>query len=132
MKALDANILIRFLVKDDERQSKKVYILLKQAEEEKIEFYVPLLVLIEIIWVLESAYDISRDDIIESIGELLAMPILKFESQDIIRQSLTYSMRSKINLSDILIACSAKNSGCERVVTFDKKVSKFKLFELLE
>jgi len=132
MKALDANILIRFLVKDDERQSKKVYILLKQAEEEKIEFYVPLLVLIEIIWVLESAYDISRDDIIESIGELLAMPILKFESQDIIRQSLNYSMRSKINLSDILIACSAKNSGCERVVTFDKKVSKFKLFELLE
>jgi predicted nucleic-acid-binding protein len=35
------------------------------------------------------------------------------------------------DLSDLLIAHSAKNSGCRNVLTFEKKASKFKLFQLL-
>ncbi|CAN2039473.1 hypothetical protein GMMP15_1290003 [Candidatus Magnetomoraceae bacterium gMMP-15] len=40
-------------------------------------------------------------------------------------------VNAKSDLSDILIACSAKFSGCETVLTFDKKASKSSLFELI-
>jgi len=81
MKGADTNILIRFLIGDDEQQAKKVYDFFKKAESKKSELFVPLLVVLELIWVLESIYGILRTDILDSINELLLMQILKFEHQ---------------------------------------------------
>ena len=77
MKALDTNVLIRFLVKDDELQAKAVYKLFKKAESKAEAFFIPILVVLEIFWVLEAVYEISREEIIDSIDELLLMPILQ-------------------------------------------------------
>jgi predicted nucleic-acid-binding protein len=132
MKALDANVLVRFLVKDDEPQAKKVYTLFKQAETDKNYFYVPLLVVLETIWVLDSVYEIPRKEILDSINEILMMPILKLEAQPTIQRFIFLARENKIDLSDILIACAAKISGCEKILTFDKRASKFELFELIE
>jgi len=132
MKAIDTNILIRFLVGDDEMQAKKVYSIFKKAESEKKELFVPLLVVLEMIWVLESVYDISRTKILDSLSDLLLMPIFKFDQQSALQQLVHSAQGNKYDLSDLLIAHSAKVNGCEAVVTFDKKASKFKLFELVK
>ena len=132
MKAIDTNILIRFLVGDDELQAKKVYSIFKKAESEKKELFVPLLVVLEMIWVLESVYDISRTEILDSISDLLLMPIFKFDQQSALQQLVHSAQGNKYDLSDLLIAHSAKINGCKAVITFDKKASKFKLFELVK
>jgi predicted nucleic-acid-binding protein len=131
MKAIDTNILIRFLTGDDEIQAKKVYSLFKNAELEKKEFFVPLLVMLETIWVLESVYEISRHDILDAIKDILLMPILKFEHKFALQQLVDAGQGNKYDLSDLLIGHSANASGCDSVLTFDKKAAKFKLFELI-
>ena len=85
MKGIDTNILVRFLVGDDEQQAKTVYNIFKKTESNKNELFVPLLVILELIWVLESAYEVSREDILHSISELLLMPILKFQHQSVLQ-----------------------------------------------
>lgn len=130
MKGVDTNILIRFLIGDDEQQAKKVYKIFKKIESEKKELFVPLLVILELVWVLESAYEIHRDEILSSISDLLLMPILKFEHQSALQQFILSAQGSRYDLSDLLIAHSAKINGCQTVITFDKKASKFNLFEL--
>ena len=130
MKALDTNILIRFLVGDDEVQARKVYLIFKKAESDKKELFVPLLVILEMIWVLESVYEISRADILDSISDLLSMPIFKFDQQPALQQLIQSAQGNKYDLSDLLIAHSANANGCEAFITFDKKASKYKLFEL--
>jgi len=132
MKALDTNVLVRFLVKDDERQSKIVYRAFKQAETDHDTFFVPLLVVLETLWVLESVYNIARNDILDSIDEVLLMPILKFEAQATIQRFIFLARENIIDLSDILIACSARLSGCQSILTFDKKASGFEHFELID
>jgi predicted nucleic-acid-binding protein len=132
MRAVDTNVLIRFLTGDEQRQAKKAYQLLKTAESEKTVIFVPLPVVLEMIWVLESVYEISRKKILESISDLLLIPVLKFDRQPTIQQFVHSAQGNKYDLSDLLIAHSAKTSGCESVITFDKKASKFKLFELLK
>ena len=132
MKGLDTNILVRFLVGDDEIQARKVYKIFKIAEAEKQEFYVPLLVILELIWVLESVYEIQRKELLDSIGDLLLMPIFQFEHQSVLHQFIQNAYGNNYDLSDLLIAHSAKEQGCDSVITFDKKVSKHKLFELLK
>lgn len=130
MKGIDTNILVRFLIGDDEQQAKKVYNIFKKAESEKDELFVPLLVVLELIWVLESVYEISRADILDSIREFLLLPILRFEHKSVLQQFTLSAQANRYDLADLLIAHSAKMQGCENVLTFDKKVSKFKLFEL--
>ncbi len=132
MNALDTNVLIRFLVGDDTIQAQKVYDLFKRAEAGKEQFWVPLMVVLEMIWVLESVYDIPRKEIIGALHELLSMPILKFESFSALKNFVAAARESTFDLSDILIAHSAKSHGCDCVLTFDKKASEFKLFKLIE
>ena len=70
MIGVDTNILVRFLVGDDVKQANKVYALFKKVEDEKNELFVPSLVILELIWVLESAYEFDRFDILDSINQL--------------------------------------------------------------
>ena len=132
MKALDTNVLIRFLVRDEERQATAVYRKFKEAETNKGVFFVPMVVVLETIWVLEAVYRVTRQEILNSIDELLLMPILEFEMQSAVRSFVSSAREIKIDLSDLLIAHAAKFSGCERVITFDKRASTFGLFELLK
>jgi predicted nucleic-acid-binding protein len=131
MMALDTNVLVRFLVKDDDRQAAVVYQLFKQSEAQQEVLFVPLLVVLETIWVLQSAYDVPDEDIVSAINQLLLMPVLKLEGHSAIQGFIASSREVKLDLADLLIAHSAKSSSCERVFTFDKKAAAFKYFQLL-
>ncbi len=132
MKAIDTNVLIRFLVGDDKKQTRAVYNLFKDTESKDKELFVPLLVVLELVWVLEAVYSVERKELIDSVSDLLLMPILKFEHVEAIQQFIITARNSNYDLPDLLIAHSAKNFGCETVYTFDKKASKNKLFELVK
>jgi len=132
MKAVDTKVLARFLVGDDDRQAKKIYNIFKRAEADKEEFLVPLLVVLELLCVLESVYEVPRQEILSSINELALMPILNFESRAAIQQFLLSAKDNKFDLSDLLIAYSAKILGCEKILTFDRRASKFELFDLIK
>ena len=132
MIALDTNVLIRFLVRDDIKQSRIVYNRFKLAETEQERLFVPLTVILEVIWVLESAYGMSRDEILSSIKDLMQMPILEFETDRVLTNLLLSGRKHKTDLSDLIIAHAAEASGCDEIITFDKKAARFRLFNLLK
>jgi predicted nucleic-acid-binding protein len=132
MKALDTNVLVRFLVNDDPAQAEIIYRKLKQAEIDGEVFFVPLLVVLELIWVLDSVYKISRSEMVDSLEALLRMPVLKWESQSVIQGLISSARDTRIDLPDLLIAQSAKHSGCERVLTFDQRACQFGFFSPLQ
>ena len=131
MIALDTNIIIRFLVRDDEKQAQAVYRRFKRAESEGETLFVPLAVVLETIWVLESAYDQSHLEVLDSLEDLRRMPILSFERDEALQQTLAEGRTGKANLSDLLIAHSSQSSGCDGGLTFDKKAAKLPFFRLL-
>jgi predicted nucleic-acid-binding protein len=128
---IDTNILVRFLVGDDTKQANKVYRVFKDAEENNNEMFVSTLVVLELIWVLDSVYKVDRMDILDSISQLLLMPIFQFESKGVIQSFIPAAQHSRFDLSDLLIAHTADSHGCDSVLTFDKKASKYQYFELL-
>ncbi len=134
MKALDTNILVRFLTNDDSGQAQRVYRLFRQAEESREIFIVPVPVVLELFWVLESAYGIARQEILDALDALLQLPVLEFDAQDAVRACLADARRSRGDLSDLLIARYAV-SACEAesVLTFDRKAAgSSDMFELLD
>lgn len=131
MKALDTNVLVRFLIVDDQQQADMVRSLFKQAEAEQKKLYVPLPVTLEMIWVLASVYRIPRNQILEALQKLLLMPVLQFDGQAALQDFIHSAKTGTEDLSDLLIAHAAIESGCDSVLTFDKKASGFKHCELL-
>lgn len=132
MIAVDTNVVIRFLVRDEERQAEAVRKRFKQAERNRERLFVPLLVILETIWVLESAYDKTRTEILDAIRDLRQMPIFEFEADDVVERFLNDGREYKADLADILIACSAQDSACTSGITFDKGAAKLSFFHLLK
>ncbi len=131
MKALDTIVVVRFLVGDDQAQAQKVYSLFKEAEKNKQEFYISILVVLEVIWVMESVYQIKRKVLLAAISDLTQMSIFKFEYHESIRSFILYAQTNHYDLSDLLIAHCADEKNATPVLTFDKKASKYSLFELI-
>lgn len=120
MTAVDTNIIVRFLVRDDEKQAEAARKHLKQAEVRRERFKIPLLVVLETIWVLESAYDKNRSEVLESLREMRQMPVFDFEADGVVEGLLNDGPKYKADLADILIAHAAQATGCEAGITFDK------------
>ncbi|MEI6810277.1 MAG: type II toxin-antitoxin system VapC family toxin [bacterium] len=131
MIALDTNVIVRFLVRDDEKQARAVYARFKEAESAREALFIPLLVVMETIWVLESVYGKSKKEILDSFDDLKSMPILEFEKVQVLENLLSEGAKSNVDLSDLLIAMAAQSCGCSAGITFDKKASKLPFFRLL-
>lgn len=132
MIAVDTNVIIRFLVRDDEKQANAARRRLKQAERNRERLFIPLLVVLETIWVLESAYDKSRSEVLDSIRDMRQMPVFEFEEDAAIERLLHDGPKYKADLADILIAHSAVATGCDAGITFDKGAAKLPFFNLLK
>ena len=128
MTAVDTNILVRFLVRDDLEQARKVRDRFRSAEANNEILWVSQLVLIELIWVLESAYSKSRKEIVSALQDLRLIHILEFEAGNAVDRMLVDSAKYNADLSDILIANTAVQSGCKTAITFDRKAAKLPIF----
>ena len=132
MIAVDTNIVVRFLVREDEKQAELARKRLKQAEENRERLLIPLVVILETIWVLESAYDKTRAEILDAIRAMRQMPVFEFQSNEIVERLLADGADYNADLADILIAESARAFGCESGITFDKGAAKLPFFRLLK
>ncbi len=132
MIALDTNVLVRFLIRDDEGQAQSVLKRFLRAEQAGETFFIPLVVVLEVVWVLESVYQKERGQILTAVGEMLRLKIFKFERNEVVRRVLSDGKEKRFDLSDLIIALSAQACGCRSGLTFDKAAAKHTFFNLLK
>ena len=68
MQAVDTNVLIRILVTDD-KQTEQVKLARQFAKKAKILF-IPQIVQVELVWVLEAAYKLEKSEILRTLQHL--------------------------------------------------------------
>lgn len=124
MRAVDTNVLVRFLVQDDEKQAQIATQLLADAEADKQPLFVSNVVVLEMMWVLKSAYEVPRDEILDSLSELLSMVALEFQDSLSIRDFVSSAQHNTYDLADLLICHVARGKGYDTTLTFDKKAAK--------
>lgn len=131
MKALDTNVLIRFLVNDDRKQSGFVRQLLSDAEKSDGTYLVTLPVVLEVIWVLRSVYELENAHILNAIDQLSLMPVLIFDRADCVQELVRQGTKSGLELDDLLIGVCGRLTGAGTTLTFDQKAAQEPWFELL-
>lgn len=120
MIGIDTNIIIRFLTNDDPVQAKKVMRFFSQSEKNETQLFISSCVLLESIWVLESGYNFSKEDILTALNSLLHLPYITFENEGALSSFFNKVEYSKMDLSDALIGAVNKFKKCEYTLTFDK------------
>jgi len=131
VRALDTNVLVRFVTGDDSPQAERVRALFRSAEEGRERLFVPLPATLELIWVLTSSYETPKPAIVETLKRLLDLSYLRFEHDDRIQELLADAGQSPLGLSDLMVALSAGENGCTTTLTFDRRAARSPLFSAL-
>ena len=124
MLGIDTNVLVRFLVRDDESQFEMARKLIKREVTAGRRVFVSQLVLLETEWVLRSRYDLSKIEIIAAISGLLDATDVQFEDEPAIETTLFVWKESTVDFADCLIGAQNKRLGCRATATFDLRAAK--------
>jgi predicted nucleic-acid-binding protein len=122
MTGLDTNVVIRYLMHDDPTQTSAAVKLVSSLTAEEPGF-LSLIVVVEMVWVLESTYGFSKQQIEEVLETLLRGKELRIERADLVAQALRTFHASRADFSDCLIERCAHAAGCSYTATFDRAAS---------
>lgn len=124
MTGLDTNVVIRFLVQDDETQSPIANRAFSRLTKDQPGF-ISAVVLAEISWVLARAYKASRADIARALEGLLRSAELIVENAEAAYRALgLYMASTSVDFADALIAETARLAGAGETLTFDRNAAK--------
>ena len=124
MLGIDTNILVRFLIRDDETQYEKARKLIKREVAAGRRVFVNQLVLMETEWVLRSRYAVPKNLLIEAISGLLDATDVQFEDEPAIEEALFMWKDNAADFADCLIGTKNRRMGCRVTASFDVKASK--------
>ena len=116
MNALDTNVLVRLIVRDDPIQLARAVALLRVGP-----CWVPSTVLLETEWVLRAAYGYRRAQVVEVFERLLAMAELQHEAPTTASAALGWH-REGLDFSDALHLAAAR--GHPRFASFDRALAR--------
>lgn len=123
MIGLDTNVIVRYVLQDDPKQSQKATRLIEALSADAPGF-VPLVAVVELVWVLTSCYDLKRDQVAKAIDGILRTKEFIVDRTEQVAQALRVYKTGSANFADCLIERGATSAGCERTMTFDASAAK--------
>jgi predicted nucleic-acid-binding protein len=118
MRFLDANMILRYLLNDDDAQSPLAKEIIENGGTG-----VPLEVLPEVVYVLSGSYKVSREEIRRALGALLSSPEISIERTESVMKALELYGTTNLDIVDCLLAARAVVDG-DDIHTFDKQLNK--------
>ncbi len=131
MIALDTNVLVRFLVRDDEKQAAVANELLSSLTVEEPGF-VCREVVVELVWVLERAYGFAREQIADVLEHLVSTEVLVVETAEDVALTAFRYRSGNVGISDLMILAAAERAHTLPVYTFDQKAARQEGVKLLQ
>lgn len=128
MLGVDANILLRILLQDDEAQLAIVDTRLSRAIAEREVFQIGPLALAETIWTLRHRKRGHRDEIADAVRHLGESRPFRFFNPRVVSAALDLFETSRCGFSDCLIAATDAEAGCTATLTFDRAALKLAHF----
>jgi predicted nucleic-acid-binding protein len=119
MRAVDTNLLVRLLARDDAPQV--------DAAEKFVEqgAWVSHLVLVETLWVLDAVYGRAPEQLATALDMLLNHKNLTLQDADVVASALAqFRARPSVGFSDCLVLETARKAGHLPLGTFDKNLAR--------
>ena len=124
MPALDTNVLLRLLMRDDAGQLAAAQALVARSLRAGEGLFIPVTVALELEWVLRSRFGLDKASVLHTFMQLLSTVELRFESVVALEWALKQYKAATTDFSDCLHAALASQAGEQPLWTFDRAASK--------
>lgn len=119
MPAVDTNVLVRLITRDDAKQAAAAEAFVASGA------WVSVLALAEAVWVLTSAYALNARRVADAIEMLLDHKHLVLQDRDVVASALAqFRAKPVLGFSDCLLVEIARKAGHEPLGTFDRELAK--------
>jgi predicted nucleic-acid-binding protein len=122
MIGLDTNVLARYVTQDDPRQSAVATKLIESLSIDNPGF-IAMIVVVELVWVLQSCYQFRRNEIARILETLLRSKELIVERGELVWQALRRFTAGDADFSDCLIERCSHAAECRYTLTFDRNAA---------
>jgi predicted nucleic-acid-binding protein len=117
---IDTNVLLRAILDDDPSQSSAAKALIEAAKAAGETIRVDRLVLAEAVWTLARRYRYTREQLVEVVEALSAVPELRLEDGRAVAEALAVFRDGRLDFADALIGVLNRRAGCAATYTFDR------------
>ena len=118
---VDANVFLRFLTHDDDKQHEQAAGLFRQAEKGEVRLVTGPPVLFEVAWTLRSAYSKSRLEILELFEGILSLSWMRLIDREIIEEAIQLVREKDSEFANAYILASSHFNRADGVATFNRK-----------
>jgi predicted nucleic-acid-binding protein len=124
MPALDTNVLVRHVVRDDTSQLAAATRLIEDCIANGQTLFVPVTVTLELEWVLRASYEFGKDTVMQVLASLFSAAELTFESERALEVALQLYREGTADFADCLHVALAAQAGELPLWTFDRRAAK--------
>jgi predicted nucleic-acid-binding protein len=123
MIGLDTNVLVRYIMQDDPKNSPKATKLIESLDADN-PGYITMVSVVELYWVLTSCYELTEQQAAQALEAILRTKQFLVERADQVMRALRVFGDGTADFADCLIERSAASAGCTQTMTFDVGASK--------
>ena len=120
---VDANIILRYLLQDDPKQSPKADRMMEMIQDEQVSAVCDPVTLAEVVWVLSAHYGISRDKIVAGLAPLIKAPCFELTEKNRYLLALEFFAASAVHYGDACACADALELSGGRILSFDRKLA---------
>jgi predicted nucleic-acid-binding protein len=117
---LDTNVLIRHLTGDPPAQARRASVFLQRAEE----LFVPDLIVAEVVYVLESFYEVERERVAELVRAIIGFKAIVVVDGPLLLRALEVYEVDRLDFAEAYLVASAEASGVETIASFDREIDR--------
>ena len=121
IKIVDANVILRYLLEDDEQLFEKAKNIFDEALNFQVEILLKEVVIAEVVYVLEKFYKVNRKEISQTLKNLITLRGIKTENKNFILKALDIYSDKNLDFVDCILCVMSEQYDIE---TFDKKLNK--------
>jgi len=118
---LDINVILRYLIKDDERLFQAVRRLFQKAEKGGLFLYVHSITIAELVWTLESFYGYKKEEIVNALTRFINAEGIEVLDKETVQNALILYMDANVDYIDAYLASHAASSEVPTIFTLEKK-----------
>jgi predicted nucleic-acid-binding protein len=119
MRAVDTNVVVRLITRDDPRQTAQAEAFVAKGA------WVSHIVLVEVIWVLDSVFELPHKQLVIAIDMLLNHRDLLLQESEVVSAALArFRRRPRLGFSDCMVLESARKAGHLPLATFEKELGR--------
>jgi len=117
---VDTNILVRHLTGDPPAQARRATRYLETADE----LLLSDLIAAEVVYVLESYYEVPRIQVAEALRAILGYPAIRVVDTDLLRRAIEIYEVDRLDFADAYLVASAERTGVGVIASFDRSIDR--------